>query len=111
MADPTSVVNDPASSAIPLPWASFALKGTGAVAGGIQAYLQYQEEERQRKLQEQMLKSADDRAWKQLTDNERAYSDASTQRNANASLSLGQATNQNQSLRDKLMLLSGTVRR
>lgn len=111
MADPTSMVNDPASSAIPLPWASFALKGAGAVAGGIQAYLDYQEQQKQRKLQEQLLKSADARAWEQLRDNQTAYDEAAPMRNANASLALGQATNQNQSLRDKLMMLSGTVRR
>lgn len=105
------MVNDPASGAIPLPWANFALKGAGAVAGGVQAYLQYKEMERQRKMQEELLKSADARAWEQLRDNQSAYDDGATQRSANASISLGQATNQNQNLRDKLMMLSGTVRK
>lgn len=95
----------------PLPWANFGLKSASAVAGGIAAYLQYKEMERQRKLQERMSQSADDRAWEQLRDNQRAYVDSGTQRSANAAATLGQVTSQNQSLRDKLMMLSGTVHR
>ena len=99
-----------ASEAIPLPWANFALKGAGALAGGIQGYLNYKEQERQRKLQEKMMASADERAWQQLRDNQKAYAESAPQRSANTLLSLGQAMGQNQSLRDKLMMLSGTVR-
>ena len=100
-----------AGDAMPLPWANFALKGASAAAGGIAAYLQYKEMERRRKLEERMMQSADDRAWEQLRDNQRAYVDSGTQRSANAAATLGQVTSQNQSLRDKLMMLSGTVRR
>jgi hypothetical protein len=91
------------TASVALPWASFALKGAGAVAGGVGAYLQYKEQERQRAFQEKLL-------LQQLKDREKEYADAATQRSANTSLTLGQATGQNQTLREKLMMLSGTVR-
>ena len=100
---------DAASTAIPLPWASFALKGASAIAGGVGEYIKYKQAEAARKFQEKMLQSADDRAWQQVHDNEQAYKDANVQRSSNTLATLGQVVGQGQSLREKLMMLRGGV--
>lgn len=100
---------DSASNAIPLPWASFALKGASAIAGGIGEYIKYKQQEAARQFQEKMAKSADDRAWQQVRDNEQAYKDSNVQRSSNTLATLGQVVGQGQSLREKLMMLRGGV--
>ena len=92
-----------------LPWAKFALQGTSAAAGGIMAYLNAKEEQKQRDLQEKLLKEQNDRAWQTLRDNEQAYKDSAVQRGANVLATTGQVVSQGQSLRDKLMMLRGAV--
>ena len=96
-----SIANDPAA------WAELGLGAAGAVGGGIEGYLTYQEKKRQQKLQEELARNADRRAEEQWKLEQRAYEEGGTQRGANTLATMAPVVSQGQTFRDRLRLLGG----
>ena len=91
----------------PLEWTELGLGAAGAVGGGIEAYLTYQERKRQQKLQEELARNADRRAEEQWKLEQRAYEEGGTQRGANTLATMAPVVSQGQTFRDRLRLLGG----
>lgn len=91
----------------PLAWTKLGLGAAGAVGGGIEGYLTYQEKKRQQKLQEELARNADRRAEEQWKLEQRAYEEGGTQRGANTLATMAPVVSQGQTFRDRLRLLGG----
>lgn len=92
-----------------LPWANFGLNVAGTVAGGIDAYLSYQEKKRREKLEERLMLEQNQRAADAQKQDFRAYNEGTVQRGANVLATLAPVVSQGQTYRDRLLQLRGGI--